>query len=92
MASLSEPYRVHAALHRTFDRIAVRPLDVHTRWGDSPADAVDFLLSRAPARRVPASTRAVLEDSLRPYATARGVRMRAGVWLVTAVRRDDAGV
>ena len=92
MASLSEPYRIHAVLHRTYHRIAVDPVTVHTRWGDSPADAVDFLLSRAPARRVPPATRAVLEDSLRPYASARGVRTRAGVWLVTAVRRDDAGV
>ncbi|MFJ9038236.1 class I SAM-dependent methyltransferase [Streptomyces sp. NPDC102406] len=91
MASLSEPYRIHAVLHRTFHRIAVDAVDVHTRWGDTPADAVDFLLSRAPRRRVSARTRAVLEDSLRPYATAGGVRMRAGVWLVTAVRRDDAG-
>ncbi|WP_420036550.1 class I SAM-dependent methyltransferase [Streptomyces sp. cg28] len=90
MASLSEPYRIHAALHRSFTGIAVNPVDVHTHWGDSPADAVDFLLSRAPARRVPAATRAVLEDTLRPYATPRGVRTRAGVWLVTAVRRDDA--
>ncbi|NEB76538.1 class I SAM-dependent methyltransferase, partial [Streptomyces sp. SID14478] len=92
MASLSEPYMIHAALHRTFRGIAVNPVDVHTHWGDSPADAVDFLLSRGPRRRVSATTRAALEDTLRPYATARGVRMRAGVWLVTAVRRDDAGV
>ncbi|MGY0019673.1 class I SAM-dependent methyltransferase [Streptomyces sp. cg35] len=92
MTSLSEPYRIHAVLHRTFARIAVNPVDVHTRWGDSPADAVDFLLSRAPDRPVPAATRAVLEDTLRPYASERGVRTRAGVWLVTAVRRDDAGV
>ncbi|MEV5608790.1 class I SAM-dependent methyltransferase [Streptomyces sp. NPDC052225] len=91
MASLAEPYQVHAALHRTYEQIAVNPLDVHTRWGDSPADAVDFLLSRTPDRRVSAATRAALEDTLRPYATASGVRMRAGVWLVTAVRRDDAG-
>ncbi|MEU6845743.1 methyltransferase domain-containing protein [Streptomyces sp. NPDC046716] len=90
MTSLSEPYRIHAALHRHFTRIAVDPVDVHTHWGDSPADAVDFLLSRAPRRDVPAATRAVLEDTLRPYATPRGVRTRAGVWLVTAARRDDA--
>ncbi|MYW66782.1 methyltransferase domain-containing protein [Streptomyces sp. SID8379] len=92
MASLSEPYRIHAALHRSFAHIAVNPVDVHTHWGDSPADAVDFLLSRAPERSVPAATRAALESTLRPYATSRGVRTRAGVWLVTAVRRDDAGV
>ncbi|WP_338702036.1 class I SAM-dependent methyltransferase [Streptomyces sp. Q6] len=92
MASLAEPYQVHAALHRTYERIAVNPVDVHTRWGDSPADAVDFLLSRTPRRQVSAATRAALEDTLRPYATARGVRTRAGVWLVTAVRRDDARV
>lgn len=67
-------------------------MDLHTRWGDCPADAVDFLLSRAPERQVPAATRAALEDTLRPYATEHGVRMRAGVWLVTAVRRDDARV
>ncbi|MFE6890927.1 class I SAM-dependent methyltransferase [Streptomyces sp. NPDC057694] len=90
MASLSEPYRIHAALHRSFTDIAVNPVDVHTHWGDSPADAVDFLLSRAPRRSVPAATRAVLEETLRPYATPRGVRTRAGVWLVTAVRRGDA--
>ncbi|WP_353945647.1 methyltransferase domain-containing protein [Streptomyces sp. HUAS MG91] len=90
MASLSEPFRIHAALHRSFTRIAVDPVDVHTHWGDSPADAVDFLLSRTPRRSVPAATRAALEDTLRPYATSRGVRTRAGVWLVTAVRRDDA--
>ncbi|MFJ8822984.1 class I SAM-dependent methyltransferase [Streptomyces sp. NPDC102467] len=88
MASLSEPYRIHAVLHRTFEHIAVNPVNVCTRWGDSPADAVDFLLSRTPRRRVPAPTRALLEDTLRPYASARGVRMRAGVWLVTAARRD----
>ncbi|MFI7336858.1 class I SAM-dependent methyltransferase [Streptomyces sp. NPDC050085] len=92
MSSLSEPYRIHAVLHRTYEKITVSPVDIHTHWGDSPADAVDFLLSRTPTRRVSAATRAVLESSLRPYATARGVRTRAGVWLVTAVRRDDAGV
>ncbi|MCQ4206256.1 MULTISPECIES: class I SAM-dependent methyltransferase [Streptomyces] len=89
MASLSEPYLIHGALHRTFAEIAVNPVDLHTRWGETPADAVEFLLSRTPDRHVPAATRAALEDTLRPYATARGVRMRAGVWLVTAVRRDD---
>ncbi|MEV1019341.1 class I SAM-dependent methyltransferase [Streptomyces sp. NPDC050264] len=91
MASLSEPYRIHAVLHRTFTHIAVNPVNVYTRWGDSPADAVDFLLSRAPDRRVSTTTRAVLEDSLRPYAGASGVRTRTGVWLVTAVRRDGTG-
>ncbi|MEU6391629.1 class I SAM-dependent methyltransferase [Streptomyces sp. NPDC046939] len=91
MASLSEPYRIHAALHRTFRRIAVSPVDVRTRWGDSPADAVDFLLSRTPGRSVSARTRAALENTLRPYATAGGVRLRAAVWVVTALRRDDVG-
>ncbi|MFI7383685.1 class I SAM-dependent methyltransferase [Streptomyces sp. NPDC049813] len=67
MSSLSEPYRINAVLHRVFERIAVRPVDVRTWWGDAPADAdaTTSTLARAPAR--------------------------AGVWLVQAVRRDDAG-
>ncbi|MEV0321000.1 class I SAM-dependent methyltransferase [Streptomyces sp. NPDC050658] len=85
MASLSDPARIHAALAAYAD-VAVTPVLVETVWGETPRDTVDFMLSRAPGRTVTPQARAALEDVFRPYATGRGVRLRAGVWLVTAVR------
>ena len=63
------------------------PVPVEAVWGRTPADAVDFILSRTPGRTVTAATRASLEEAFRPHATEYGVRMRAGVWLVTACAR-----
>ncbi|MBW5423889.1 methyltransferase domain-containing protein [Streptomyces sp. BG9H] len=86
MASLSDPDRIREALV-AFDDVTVTPLPIRTYWGETPADAVDFMLSRPPGRTVAADRRAALEDVFRPYATDTGVRMRASVWLVTAVRQ-----
>ncbi|AZM58031.1 class I SAM-dependent methyltransferase [Streptomyces sp. WAC 01529] len=88
MASLSDPDRIRAALV-AFDEVMVAPLPIKTYWGETPADAVDFMLSRPPGRTVAADKRAAMEDVFRPYATDTGVRMRASVWLVTAVRPDS---
>ncbi|GGV36140.1 methyltransferase [Streptomyces longisporoflavus] len=85
MASLSDPARIHKVLG-AFEDVRVSPVPVETVWGETPADAVDFLLSRTPDRTLDERKRATLEEVFRPYATERGVRMRAGVWLVTAVR------
>ncbi|GAA1898138.1 methyltransferase domain-containing protein [Streptomyces durmitorensis] len=85
MASFSEPARIHEAL-TAYEDVTVTPVPVETVWGQTSADAVDFILSRTPGRTVTAATRAALEEAFRPYATEFGIRMRAGVWLVTAVR------
>ncbi|MGW0549143.1 class I SAM-dependent methyltransferase [Streptomyces altiplanensis] len=88
MSSLSVPARVHEVLERAgYGQVTVTPAAGSTVWGRDAADAVDFLLSRAgTGGSVPASTRAAMEDALRPYETGRGVVMRAGVWVVGAVR------
>ncbi|MFB7090403.1 hypothetical protein [Streptomyces sp. NPDC056296] len=57
-----------------------------TVWGRDVRDAVEFLLSRVPGGALPASRLAGPEEVLRPFDTGTGVRLRAGVWLVTAVR------
>lgn len=85
MASLSDPARIHEAL-TAYEDVTVAPVSVEAVWGQTPADAVDFILSRAPGRTISAATRASLEEVFRPHATEYGVRMRAGVWLVTAAR------
>ncbi|GGK75805.1 class I SAM-dependent methyltransferase [Streptomyces flaveus] len=85
MMSLSDPERIRAAL-QGYDDINVTPVPVETMWGQDAADAVGFLLSRTPDRTVSAATRAALEDTMRPYETDRGVRLNAGVWLVTGTR------
>lgn len=88
MGSLSDPARLHEVLGAAgFEKVSVTPAGGSTVWGRDAADAVDFLLSRAGtgAHSVPASTRAAMEDALRPYETGRGV-MQAGVWVVVAVR------
>ncbi|MEV8319226.1 class I SAM-dependent methyltransferase [Streptomyces sp. NPDC059900] len=85
MASLSDPARIHEAL-TAYEDVRVSPVPVEAVWGESPADAVDFMLSRTPGLTVDERKRASLEEVFRPHATRHGVRMRAGVWLVTAVR------
>ncbi|MEV6758115.1 class I SAM-dependent methyltransferase [Streptomyces sp. NPDC051214] len=84
MASLSDPARIRAVL-TAYEDVTVSPVPVEAVWGQTPADAVDFMLSRAPSRAVTARKRAALEEAFRPHATEYGVRMRAGVWLVAAV-------
>lgn len=86
MASLSDPARIHEVL-TAYEDVTVTPMPVEAVWGRTPADAVDFILSRTPGRTVTAATRASLEEVFQPHATEYGVRLRAGVWLVTAVRR-----
>ncbi|MEV0114933.1 class I SAM-dependent methyltransferase [Streptomyces sp. NPDC050844] len=85
MASLSDPDRIHEAL-AAYKDVTVTPVSIEAVWGETPRDTVDFMLSRTPGRAVAPEARAALEDVFRPYATVTGVRMRAGVWLVTAVR------
>ncbi|MGW6058615.1 class I SAM-dependent methyltransferase [Streptomyces sp. NPDC055189] len=85
MASLSDPARIHEAL-TAYEDVRVSPVPIEAVWGETPADAVDFLLSRTPGRTVDEKKRTSLEEVFRPHATGHGVRMRAGVWLVTAVR------
>ncbi|MFI8952114.1 class I SAM-dependent methyltransferase [Streptomyces sp. NPDC053750] len=85
MASLSDPARIREVL-AGFEEVTVAPVTVEAVWGRDVRDAVEFLLSRYPGGALPAGRRTGLEEALRPYATDSGVRMRAGVWLVTAVR------
>ncbi|WP_371526390.1 class I SAM-dependent methyltransferase [Streptomyces sp. NBC_01283] len=85
MASLSDPARIHEVL-AAYEDVTVTPVPVETVWGRTPADAVDFMLSRTPDRTVTEATRVSMEEVFRPHATEHGVRLRAGVWLVTAVR------
>ncbi|MER5253482.1 MULTISPECIES: class I SAM-dependent methyltransferase [unclassified Streptomyces] len=86
MSSLSDPARIHEVL-TAYEDVRVTPIPIEAVWGQTPADAVDFILSRTPGRTVTAATRASLEAAFRPHATEYGVRMRAGVWLVTAARQ-----
>ncbi|GGJ54873.1 class I SAM-dependent methyltransferase [Streptomyces brasiliensis] len=85
MASLSDPDRIREVLDG-YDDVTVTPVTIETEWGRDARDAVDFLLSRSPDTVVGPQKRAELEDALRPYTRPNGVRMRAGVWLVSAVR------
>ncbi|MGW0909705.1 class I SAM-dependent methyltransferase [Streptomyces sp. NPDC002853] len=85
MASLSDPARIREVL-TAYENVTVTPVPVETVWGQTPADAVDFMLSRTPGRTVTAKKRTSLEEAFRPHATEYGVRMRAGVWLATAER------
>lgn len=85
MASLSDPARIREVLEG-WDEVAVTPVGTEAVWGRDAADAVGFLLSRTPGRVVDTATRTALEDTLRPYETERGVRLRAAVWRVTARR------
>lgn len=85
MASLSDPARIREVLAGYAD-VKVAPVTTEAVWGRDAADAVGFLLSRTPQVTVPAGLRAELEGALRPYERDGAVRMRAGVWLVTAVR------
>ncbi|CAM5404921.1 Class I SAM-dependent methyltransferase OS=Streptomyces tendae OX=1932 GN=GUR47_00965 PE=4 SV=1 [Streptomyces tendae] len=87
MASLSDPERVREVLSGAgYREVSVTPVAVEAVWGRDVRDAVDFLLSRYPGRPLPAGRLAELEAVLLPHATDTGVRMRAGVWLVAAVR------
>ncbi|MCI3238562.1 class I SAM-dependent methyltransferase [Streptomyces spinosisporus] len=85
MASLSDPDRIRAVLEG-WENVEISPVSLDAVWGRDAADAVDFILSRSPGRPVPAGTRTMLEDSLRPYESRLGVRLRGAVWLVTANR------
>lgn len=85
LPSLSGPDRVRAVLEG-WENVGIAPLTLETVWGRDAADAVDFVLARTPGRTFPAGTRAALEDRLRPYESQHGVRLRGGVWLVTANR------
>ncbi|MFF2849006.1 class I SAM-dependent methyltransferase [Streptomyces sp. NPDC058001] len=84
MASLSDPARIRAVLDG-YEDVTVTPETVHTVWGRDAADTVGFLLSQS-GQEVPSTARAALADVFRPYETRDGVRLRSGVWLVTAIR------
>jgi SAM-dependent methyltransferase len=79
-----------------FDAIAIEPHDSSMLLGGSDGvdAAVDFILQIGPIARAlseadpslrPAAAEAVRE-AVAPHATARGVELGAGVWLVTAQR------
>ncbi|ANB09461.1 methyltransferase type 11 [Streptomyces ambofaciens] len=85
MASLMDPDRIREVL-AGYEEVAVVPVTVEAVWGRDVPDAVEFLLSRVPGGALPASRLAELEEALRPFATDTGVRLRGGVWRVTAVR------
>ncbi|MEU3894884.1 class I SAM-dependent methyltransferase [Streptomyces sp. NPDC045251] len=69
-----------------FEEVTVEPVTVDAVRGRDVPDAVEFLLSPLPGGALPASRLAGPEEVLLPFLTGTGVRMRAVVWLVTAVR------
>lgn len=84
MALLSDPERVRKVLDAAgSEEIGIVPVTATTCWGRDAADVVDFFVSRTPGLTVSGATGPMM-DTLLPYATAEGVLLRAGVWVVGA--------
>ncbi|RVX42644.1 ubiquinone/menaquinone biosynthesis C-methylase UbiE [Nonomuraea polychroma] len=102
MFSLSDPLRIAQVLTEAgFTGVAVEPLRVPGRFGDTVAEAADAFLASGPSRYIVEQdddltweeARARLTAALEPYAGAGGVLMPGAQWLVSAVRMapDTAG-
>ncbi|MFE0818598.1 class I SAM-dependent methyltransferase [Streptomyces sp. NPDC058847] len=81
-----DPERVREVL-AGFAEVTVEPVTMEAPWGrDVPDTTAEFLLSPLPGGALPASRLAGPEEVLLPFAAGSRARMRAGAWLVTAVR------
>ncbi|MGI5289030.1 hypothetical protein ACQEVF_37590 [Nonomuraea polychroma] len=95
MFSLSDPLRIAQVLTEAgFTGVAVEPLHVPARFGDTVAEAAGAFLASGPTRYIVEQdddltweeARARLVAALEPYAGAGGVLLPGAQWLVSAVR------
>jgi SAM-dependent methyltransferase len=95
MGSLTEPARIEEILTAAgFTDVSIAPVEVPVVWGRDADDAIDFYFATGPVRHnlaevVPATVERVRDEvrsALREYETPEGVRLRGGIWLVTAGR------
>ncbi|GAA3723794.1 methyltransferase domain-containing protein [Plantactinospora mayteni] len=95
MGSLTDPDRIHEVLDAAgFVDVSIAPVEVPVVWGRDASDAVGFYFATGPVRHnlaevLPAAVERVRDDvrsALREYETPAGVRLRGGIWLVTATR------
>jgi SAM-dependent methyltransferase len=94
MFAQSDPGIVTATLERAgYTNIRLDPVTVTLRLGADPAEAMERLvdtgvgraaLDAVPEAQRPAATAAV-QAALADYADAEGVRLRAAIWITTAV-------
>ncbi|GAB3973013.1 class I SAM-dependent methyltransferase [Plantactinospora veratri] len=96
MGSLTDPDRIREVLGAAgFVDVSVAPVPVPVVWGRDASDAVEFYFSTGPVRHnlagvAPATVERVRDEvrsALREYETPAGVRLRGGIWLVTATTR-----
>jgi SAM-dependent methyltransferase len=95
MGSLTDPARIQEILPAAgFADVSIAPVEVPVVWGRDADDAVDFYFATGPVRHnlaevAPATVERVRDEvrsALREYETPEGVRLRGGIWLVTATR------
>ncbi|MDT5025075.1 MAG: hypothetical protein QOE61_1501 [Micromonosporaceae bacterium] len=95
MGSLTDPARIQEILTAAeFADVSIAPVEVPVVWGRDADDAVDFYFATGPVRHnlaevAPATVERVRDEvrsALRKYETPEGVRLRGGIWLVTATR------
>jgi SAM-dependent methyltransferase len=95
MGSLTDPARIQEILPVAgFADVSIAPVEVPVVWGRDADDAVDFYFATGPVRHnlaevAPAAVERVRDEvrsALREYETPEGVRLRGGIWLVTATR------
>jgi SAM-dependent methyltransferase len=95
MGSLTDPARIQEILTAAgFADVSIAPVEVPVVWGRDADDAVDFYFAIGPVRHnlaevAPATVERVRDEvrsALREYETPEGVRLRGGIWLVTATR------
>ena len=95
MGSLTDPARIQEILTAAgFADVTTTPVEVPVVWGRDADTAVDFYFGTGPVRHnlaevAPATVDRVRDEvrsALRAYETPEGVRLRGGIWLVTATR------
>jgi SAM-dependent methyltransferase len=95
MGSLTDPARIQEILTAAgFADVSIAPVEVSVVWGRDADDAVEFYFATGPVRHnlaevAPATVERVRDEvrsALREYETPDGVRLRGGIWLVTATR------
>jgi SAM-dependent methyltransferase len=95
MGSMTDPARIAEILAAAgFADVSITPVEVPVVWGRNADEAVDFYFATGPVRHnlagvAPATVQRARDDvraALREYQTPEGVRLRGGIWLVTATR------
>jgi SAM-dependent methyltransferase len=95
MGSLTDPARIQEILTAAgFADVSIAPVEVSVVWGRNADDAVNFYFATGPVRHnlaevAPATVERVRDEvrsALREYETPHGVRLRGGIWVVTATR------